>query len=41
MSKKTWMKWGLLLAGSTAAALQVGSCIAQFLIDYVILRAVN
>ena len=41
MSKKTWMKWGLLLAGSTAAALQIGSCIAQFLIDYVILRAVN
>ena len=41
MSKKSWVKWGLLLAGSTMAALQLGSCIAQFLLDYIILRAVN
>ena len=41
MSKKTWVKWGLLLAGSMMTALQLGSCIADFLLQYVILRAVD
>jgi hypothetical protein len=41
MSKKTWVKWGLLIAGSTVAALQLGACIAEGLLQYIILRAVN
>ena len=41
MLKKTCVKWALLLAGSTVAALNVGSCIAEYLFQYVILRAVN
>jgi hypothetical protein len=41
MSKRSWVKWGLLVAGSTAAALSLGSCIAQGILQYVILRAVN
>jgi len=41
MSKNTWMKWGLLLAGSTVAALQLGNCISRFLLQTFILNAVN
>jgi len=41
MSKKSWMKWGLLLAGSSVAALQLGNCIAEFLLQSFILNAVN
>jgi hypothetical protein len=41
MSKKSWVKWSLLLAGSTVAALQLGNCIAEFLLQTFILRAVN
>jgi len=41
MSKKTWVKWGLLLAGSTVAALNAGACIAEWLLQYVILQGVN
>jgi hypothetical protein len=41
MSKNTWVKWGLLVAGSTVAALQLGTCIAQFLLQSFILNAVN
>lgn len=41
MSKKSWIKWGLLIAGSTVAALGTGACIVQQLMDYIILRAVN
>ena len=41
MSKKTWVKWGLLLAGSTVATLQFGGCITQYLFDWFILQAVN
>lgn len=41
MSKNSWIKWGLLVAGSTVAALQLGNCIAQFLLQSFILNAVN
>jgi len=41
MLKNTWVKWGLLVAGSTVAALQLGSCIANFLLQSFILNAVN
>jgi hypothetical protein len=41
MLKNTWVKWGLLVAGSTVAALQLGSCIANLLLQSFILTAVN
>jgi len=41
MSKKTCVKWGLLVAGSTMAALQLGACIAEALLQYYVLRATN
>jgi hypothetical protein len=41
MSKQSWVKWGLLVAGSSFAALQLGNCIAQLLLQTFILRAVN
>jgi hypothetical protein len=41
MSKNTWMKWGLLLAGSSVVALQLGQCIAQALLQTLVLAAVN
>lgn len=41
MSKKSWFKWSLLVAGSSVAALQLGNCIAQLLLETFILRAVN
>jgi hypothetical protein len=41
MLKNTWVKWGLLVAGSTFAALQLGACISQFLLQSFILNAVN
>jgi len=41
MTKNTWKKWGLLLAGSTVAALQLGQCISQFLLQTLVLNAVN
>jgi len=41
MSKKSWFKWGLLVAGSSVAALQLGNCIAQLLLQSFILSAVN
>jgi len=41
MLKNTWVKWGLLAAGSTVAALQLGACIAQWLLQSFILNAVN
>jgi len=41
MSKKRWTRWGLLLAGTTLAGLSLGACIAQYIIDTLILRAVN
>ncbi len=41
MLSKKWTKWGLLLAGSTFAALNLGACVAQYLVDTFILRSVN
>ncbi len=41
MSKKSWFKWSLLVAGSSVAALALGNCIAEALLQTVILRMVN
>ncbi len=41
MSKMSWFKWSLLVAGSSVAVLQLGNCIAQFLLQSFILNAVN
>lgn len=41
MLSRRWSKWGLLFAGSTVAALQLGSCIARTMLDYFLLRAVD
>lgn len=40
MSKKTWIKWGVFGVGSTLLALDVGACIADALLRWVILRIV-
>lgn len=39
-TKKT-TKWAMLLAGGALVALSLGACVAQFLLDSFILRAVN
>lgn len=41
MSRKTLVKWSLLVAGSTLAALGLGACISDFLLQTFVLRAVN
>jgi hypothetical protein len=41
MSKKSWFKWGLLVAGSFVMALPLANCIAQAILQTFILRAVN
>ncbi len=41
MLKNTWVKWGLLLAGSTVAVLSLGTCISNLLLQDFVLRAVN
>lgn len=41
MSKKSVIKWSLLIAGSFAAAIPLGSCIAQLLLQAFILNAVS
>jgi hypothetical protein len=41
MLKNTWVKWGLLVAGSTVAALHFGGCIANLLLQTFVLNAVN
>lgn len=41
MSKMSWFKWGLLVAGSSVLTLQLGECISQLLLQTFILRAVN
>jgi hypothetical protein len=41
MSKKTLVKWSLLVVGSSVAALGLGACITDFLMQTFILRAVN
>ena len=33
MSKMTCLKWGLVLAGATVAALNLGACLADFLLQ--------
>jgi hypothetical protein len=41
MSKMTWMKWGLVFAGSTVAALNLGACLTDFLLQTFVLSAVD
>ena len=41
MSRKTLVKWSLLVAGSTVAALGLGACISDLLLQSFVLRAVN
>lgn len=41
MLKNTWVKWSLLVAGSTVAALSLGACISAILLQDFVLRAVN
>ena len=41
MLKRFRMKWGLLIGGSTLAALSLGQCVGDFLEDMFIFRAVN
>jgi hypothetical protein len=41
MSKTTVLKWGLLVAGSTVATLQLGACIAHWLLQTWVLNVVN
>ncbi len=41
MIKMTWVKWGLVLVGSTFVALNLGACLADFLLQQFVLAAVN
>jgi hypothetical protein len=41
MSKQSWLKWGLLIVGSTFVMAGIGNCIAQLLLQSFILRAVQ
>lgn len=41
MSKMTWVKWGLILAGSTVAVLNLGGCLTDFVLQNLVLSAVN
>jgi hypothetical protein len=41
MSKMTWVKWGFVIAGSTLAALNLGACLADFILQNAILSVVN
>jgi hypothetical protein len=41
MSKKTLVKWSLLVVGSTVATLGLGACISDLLLQTFVLRAVN
>gem|GEM_PF-828739 len=41
MSKKSWWRISLLVAGSTVAALQLGACIAEALLANLVLAATN
>jgi hypothetical protein len=41
MSKMTWVKWGLVLTGSTLAALNFGACVADFILQNWVLSVVN
>jgi hypothetical protein len=39
--KKIWLKWGLVLAGSTVAALNLGACLADFILQQAVLTMVD
>lgn len=41
MLKKAWLKWGLIMAGSTFVALNIGACLADFVLQQLILGAVD
>lgn len=41
MSKKSWWKISLLVAGSTVAAFGIGACITETILANLILSAVN
>jgi hypothetical protein len=41
MLKKVYAKWGLLFFGSSLAALQLGQCIADWIQDALIFRAID
>ena len=41
MLKKLGAKWGLLVCGSSLAALQLGQCLADFLEDVIVFNVVN
>jgi hypothetical protein len=41
MLKRVRVKWGVLICGSTLAALGLGACVVDFLEDWFIFRAVN
>jgi len=41
MSKTSWVKWAVLLAGSGYLLANLGTCISQFLLQTFILNAVN
>lgn len=41
MSKKTWVMWSLIVAGSTLAVLNLGGCLADFLLQQYVLSVVN
>ncbi len=38
MRIRNWLKWGLLFTGSSVAALQMGSCIAKWIIQLALLN---
>jgi len=41
MSKISWVKWGVLMAGAGYLLAGLGTCISQFLLQTFILNAVN
>ncbi len=38
---KTWVKWGMIVTGSTLVALNVGACLADFVLQQLVLSAVD
>lgn len=41
MSKMIWVKWAVLVAGTTVALGGLGACISEFLLQAFIQNAVN
>jgi hypothetical protein len=41
MPTTSWLKWGLLLAGSTLAVVQFGLWATDYLLKYILLNAVS